>query len=93
MQDPELPELLADMDKAALDELARRTLDELADLDQRIAGSLVNPESIYALLEQKAAKELLLSRIGLGTAAGASPGSRRTCSARGRVLMPSRGGW
>jgi len=73
VQDPELPEQLADMDKAALDELARRTLDELADLDQRIAGSLVNPESIYTLLEQKAAKELLLSRIGLGTAAAASP--------------------
>ena len=65
-QDPEPSDALNRMDKAELEDLQRRTLDELAEIDQGIAAAMADSEAVYTLMEQKAAKELLLSRIGLG---------------------------
>ena len=85
-QDSEPPEAIDRMDKAELEELEKKTLEELADIDQQIATSLAEPDAVYSLLEQKAAKELLLSRIGRGMLlsvprhdAGARPLDQPSC--------------
>jgi hypothetical protein len=64
-QDADAAADIAGLPREQLDELQRRTLDELAALDTAMTSSLP-ADAVYALLEQKAAKELLLSRIGRG---------------------------